>query len=164
MANKKNQKTQLTEEDVIICTKVIPEEQLRFTVVLTQEEEGEYFKQVLKNVADTYRKINTDDELVNKNGSYNVGFHYFTGATDVFISQIHKDGTGFGYTILNGDCQMSEWGYVDLNSLIKNPRIEMDYHVPKGKTIEQMLHEAHPDYFPEPKKTQKKNINLGMEM
>ena len=134
--------------------------QLRFTVELTQGEEGEHFKQVLKNIADTYRKINTDDELVNKNGSHNVGFHYFLGSTDIFISQIYKDGIGFGYSVLNGDCEMSEWGDIDINDIKRIPFIEMDYYVPKGKTIEKMLYEKHPDYFPKPKeKTRKKEIN-----
>lgn len=143
--------TQLTKEDLILCTKVIPYAQLRYTVELTHGEEGEHFKQFLKSVADTYRKINTDEELVNKDGSHNVGFHYFLGSTDVFVSQIGNDGRAFGYSILNGDCQMSEWRYLDLNDIKKVPFIEMDYYVPKGKTVEKMLYEKHPDYFPKPK-------------
>lgn len=45
---------------------------------------------------------------------------------------------------------MSEWGDSSIEEIISIPSIEMDYHIPKDATIEQMLHNRHPDYFPTP--------------
>ena len=150
LSAKKTEPLQLTEEDLDICKMVIPPEQYKFTIELTQGEEGEFFKKKLKDIANTFRKINTDEELRNENDTHNVGFRYFLGDTEIYISQIYTDGIGFGYTILNGDLEMSEWGDSSIEEIISIPFIEMDYHVPKDATIEQMLHNRHPDYFPAP--------------
>ena len=142
----------LTEEDIELCKKVIPPSQYAFTLELTQGEEGEFFKGKLKEIAETYRQITSDGDLVNPDGTHNVGFHYFLGSTDFYISQIYTDGYAFGYAVLNGDVEMSEWGDISLDEVRNIPWLEVDYHVPKGTTIEEMLHKAYPKHFPEPKK------------
>lgn len=146
------EEAELTEEDLAICKKVIPPAQYAFTLELTHGEEGEYFENKLKEIANTYRRINTDSELVNDDGSHNVGFRYFLGSSEFYVSEIDNDGICFGYNILNGDLQMSEWGSTLLDEITGIPFVEMDYHVPEGATIEGMLHSEHPDYFPDPKK------------
>ena len=164
---------EFTEEDLAICKKVIPPNQYNFTLELTKGEEGEFFKNKLKEIADTYRRINVDEELVNEDGTHTVGFRYFLGSTEIFLSEIDSDGIGFGYNILNGDLQMSEWGSTALDEITSIPFIEMDYHVPAGSTIEGMLYKEHPEYFPEyaPKKAEKPynffindaaNLDLGI--
>ena len=147
----KKEPVQLTEEDLDFCKMVIPPQQYKFTLELTQGEEGEYFKQKLKEIADTFRRINTDEELRNEDGTHDVCFRYFLGSTEIYISQIYTDGVGFGYTILNGDLEMSEWGDSSIEEILDVPGIEMDYNVPERMTIERMLHDRHPDYFPAPK-------------
>ena len=141
--------TELTPEDIELCKKVIPPAQFKFTMELTEGEEGEFFRNKMKEIADTYRRINTDSELTNEDGTHTVGFRYFLGDTEIFLSEIDSDGIGFGYNILNGDLQMSEWGSTSLEEIMKIPYIEMDYHVPANATIEQMLYSEHPDYFAE---------------
>ncbi len=141
--------TELSQEDIEICKKVIPPAQFKFTMELSEGEEGEFYKNKMKEIADTYRRINVDNELINKDGSHTVGFRYFLGDTEIFLSEIDSDGIGFGYNILNGDLQMSEWGSTSLEEILSIPYIEMDYHVPAGTTIEQMLYKEHPDYFTE---------------
>ena len=147
----KKEPVQLTEEDLDFCKMVIPPQQYKFTLELTQGEEGEYFKQKLKEIADTFRRINTDEELRNEDGTHDVCFRYFLGSTEIYISQIYTDGVGFGYTILNGDLELSEWGDSSIEEILDVPGIEMDYNVPERMTIERMLHDRHPDYFPAPK-------------
>ena len=141
--------TELTPEDIELCKKVIPPAQFKFTMELTEGEEGEFFRNKMKEIADTYRRINTDSELTNEDGTHTVGFRYFLGDTEIFLSEIDSDGIGFGYNILNGDLQMSEWGSTSLEEIMKIPYIEMDYHVPANATIEQMLYSEHPGYFAE---------------
>ena len=147
--NTVTKQTELTTEDIEICKKVIPPAQFKLTMELTEGEEGEFFTNKLKQIADTYRKINTDKELINEDGSHNVGFRYFMGDTEIYLSEIDSDGIGFGYNILNGDLQMSEWGSTSLEEILSIPYMEMDYHVPEGMTIERMLYQEHPDYFAE---------------
>ena len=147
--NTVTKQTELTTEDIEICKKVIPPAQFKLTMELTEGEEGEFFTNKLKQIADTYRKINTDKELINEDGSHNVGFRYFMGDTEIYLSEIDSDGIGFGYNIINGDLQMSEWGSTSLEEILSIPYMEMDYHVPEGMTIERMLYQEHPDYFAE---------------
>lgn len=138
----------LTEEDLDFCRKIIPPNQYAYTLELTQGEEGYFYKQKLKDIANIAKQITTDDELINEDGTHNVGFHYFVGNSDFYISEIKSDGTAFGYTILNGDLEMAEWGYQNIEEIINvNQWIEMDFHVPKGMTIERMLEENYPEYY-----------------
>lgn len=138
----------LTEEDLDFCRKIIPPNQYAYTLELTQGEEGDFYKQKLKDIAKIAHKMTTNDELVNEDGSHNVAFHYFVGNTDFYISQLYPDGTAFGYTILNGDVEMAEWGYQNIEEIINVSQwIEMDYHVPEGMTIERMLEENYPEYY-----------------
>ena len=147
--SKETKTLELTPEDIELCKKVIPPSQFRFTMELTEGEEGEFFRNKMKEIADTYRRINTNSELTNEDGTHNVGFRYFLGDKEIFLSEIDSDGIGFGYNILNGDLQMSEWGSTSLEEIMKIPYIEMDYHVPEGITIERMLYQEHPEYFSE---------------
>lgn len=145
-----NEESEITlyEEELELCKKVIPPNQYSYTLELAQGEEGNFYKQKLKDIALTVKKITTDEELVNPDGTHNVGFHYFVGNTDIYISEISSDGYAFGYTILNGDVQMSEWGYQNLEDILHARQwIEMDYHVEPGMTIERMLEEKYPEYF-----------------
>jgi len=38
-------------------------------------------------------------------------FHYFYGTTDIFICEYDRKEDMFGFAILNGDLDNSEWGY-----------------------------------------------------
>lgn len=147
--DEKKPSTELTVEDLEICKKVIPPSQYNFTLELTKGEEGDFYKGKLKEIAETYRKINTDNELINEDGTHNVGFRYFLGNTEIYISEIDSEGIAFGYNILNGDLQMSEWGSTSMDEILSIPFIEMDYHVDKDATIEEMLYKGHPEYFKE---------------
>lgn len=149
ITNENGVKAELTQKEIDICKKVIPPSQFKFTMELTQGEEGEFFTSKMKEIAETYKKINSDKELVNDDGTHNLGFRYFLGDTEIMLSEIDSDGIGFGYNILNGDLQMSEWGSTSLEEIMKIPYMEMDYHTPKNATIEQMLYSEHPDYFTE---------------
>lgn len=138
----------LTEEELEICRKIIPANQYAYTLELTQGEEGDFYKQKLKDIAKIAMQITTDDELINNDGTHNVGFHYFVGNSDFYISEIKSDGLAFGYTILNGDIEMAEWGYQNIEEIINVSQwIEMNYHVPEGMTIERMLEEKYPEYY-----------------
>lgn len=151
----------ITEEELEICRKIIPPNQYAYTLELTQGEESDFYKQKLKDIAKIAMQISTDDELINEDGSHNVGFHYFVGNSDFYISEIKSDGTVFGYTILNGDVEMAEWGYQNIEEIINVSQwIEMDYHVPEGMTIERMLEEKYPEYYKQESVVEIKTDNI----
>ncbi len=149
---------ELTEEDLELCKQVIPTAQFEFTRELCNGEDGEFFKGKLKEVADICRKITTDEDLYNEDMTHDIGFRYFLGSTEIYCTQLYPDtnnpsktdGYGFGYVILNGDLQMSEWGDIPINEIKNIDFMEMDYHIPEGKTVEKYLFERHPDYFDDP--------------
>jgi len=68
-----------------------------------------------------------------------VYMHYFYGGTDIWISEVDKETKeGFGYTILNGDTKMAEYGYTSISEIISTKKVEMDlYWTPK--TFEEAL-------------------------
>ena len=75
---------------------------------------------------------------------------FFAGSTDIFITEYGKgDDMFFGYTILNGDSQMSEWGYQSVEELTNSDWLELDFHW-QEKTMEEALYEADSDYFRKP--------------
>lgn len=149
----------ITEEELELCSYVIPKKQLEFTLELSKGEEGTFFTNKLKEIAQKVREITTNEDLYNEDYTHNVGFRYFLGNTEIYCSQLYPDpenpsrpdGYGFGYVILNGDTQMSEWGDIYLPEFKDIPFMEMDYHVPKNITIEEMLYKNHPDDFKNPK-------------
>lgn len=148
MENTNNNEILITDEELNNCKKIIPVNQYQSALELMQGEEGNFYKQKLKDISDISKKITTDNELVNEDGTHNVGFHYFIGNTDIYISQLYPDGTAFGYTILNGDVEMAEWGYQNIEEIINSKQnIEIDYYVPNGMTIERMLQEKYPEYY-----------------
>jgi len=65
-------------------------------------------------------------------------FHYFYGATDIYICEYDKKEYMFGFAILNGDLPNSEWGYFALTELTSNFYYNIDYHFPE-QTIEAAL-------------------------
>lgn len=135
-----------TKEVGDLCKKVIPPNQFQFTLKLLKDEEDSYYLNKLFEIAKTTKSITTNEELVNKDGTHNLGY----------VSQIYEDGTTFGYTILNGDIQMSEWGYSSLEEITQASRfIELDYNT-KEKTIEEALYKKYPDFFKNPQKKIKK--------
>ncbi len=78
--------------------------------------------------------------------------HYFHAASDWFITEMNlKEDRFYGYTILNGDSQMSEYGYMSISEFRNSKKIELDFHWSK-KSLAEALHDADSDYFPKPGK------------
>ena len=77
-------------------------------------------------------------------------FHYFFGGSDFYICEYNpEEDLMFGYAILNGDLQNSEWGYFCLSQLTNSKYLNIDYHF-QEQSIEYALHQAYPKYFKKP--------------
>jgi hypothetical protein len=67
-----------------------------------------------------------------------IALHYFTGGTDIYVTEWDGKDTFFGYTILNGDTQNAEWGYSSLSQIMSAPSMNLDYDIDLG-TVEAAL-------------------------
>jgi len=76
-------------------------------------------------------------------------FHYFCGSTDFYICEYDRKELMFGFAILNGDLEMSEWGYFSLPDLTGIAPLNIDYYFAK-QSIEAALYTAYPDFYPKP--------------
>ena len=50
-------------------------------------------------------------------GNKLIYLHFFIGSCDWFIAEYDGSDLFFGYTILNGDTQNAEWGYISFSEL-----------------------------------------------
>ena len=55
----------------------------------------------------------------------------------------------FGYSILNGDLDNSEWGYFCVSQLTNIKHLNINYHF-QEQSIEHALHQAYPKHFKKP--------------
>jgi hypothetical protein len=67
-----------------------------------------------------------------------IALHYFTGGTDIYVTEWDGKDTFSGYTILNGDTQNAEWGYSSLSEMMSVPSMNLDYDTDLG-TVEAAL-------------------------
>jgi hypothetical protein len=75
--------------------------------------------------------------------------HYFIGATDIFVTEYDGKDEMFGFTILNGDYEMAEFGYISLAELRRISRMNLDYYW-EGPSVEMARYKLYPHYFKRP--------------
>jgi hypothetical protein len=84
-----------------------------------------------------------------------LALHYFMGGCDWYITEWDGKDVFFGYTILNNDVEMSEWGYISKSELLglddlRRRRVFMalnlDFYCSRA-TVEEALYHKNPDYF-----------------
>jgi len=77
-------------------------------------------------------------------------FHYFYGGCDSYICEYNPEqGLMYGYVILNGDLQNSEWGYISLEEYTDSQYLNIDYHF-EEQSIEAALYKQYPNHFKKP--------------
>jgi hypothetical protein len=75
--------------------------------------------------------------------------HYFAGATDIFIREYDGRNEMFGFTILNGDYEMAEYGYIGLSEIRHIAVLNLDYYWDE-QSIETARYKLYPHYFTKP--------------
>ncbi len=148
-AKEDNVEVEVSSEELALAKSVLPTSQYVTTLRFAQGEEGNFFKQKIKDIAEV---VQNAPKLYETDGAeqHTIVLRYFhpTG-TETLVTEIGEDGEAFGFQCLNGDYEMAEFGYLDLNE-IKNIRMmEIDYHVEKGMTVERWLYKEQPDMFPQ---------------
>jgi len=123
---------------------LIPKMQLEFT----KENLSEYSDAILRLQSKLKKcpRIKETDKMK----EHPAVFHYFFGETDIYICEYDRKEVMFGYSILNGDLDCSEWGYISLPDITCITALNIDYYF-EEITIEAALYNRYPDFFPKPK-------------
>lgn len=144
-----NAEVEVSSEELALAKSVLPTSQYVTTLRLAQGEEGNFFKQKIKDIAEV---VQNAPKLYETDGAeqHTIVLRYFhpTG-TEALVTEIGEDGEAFGFQCLNGDYEMAEFGSLDLNEIKSTRMMEIDYHIEKGMTVERWLYKEQPDMFPQ---------------
>lgn len=109
--------SELTADDLKNAKALLPKAQYQVVLEYTQGEEGEHFKGIIKEISSKAEAIKGKKEIFTKDEKHPLAFKYMLGTSSFYFSEWDGADELFGYTILNGDTQMSEWGYTSLEEL-----------------------------------------------
>ena len=90
-------------------------------------------------------------------------FHYFYGGTDIYICEYDGINEMFGFAILGGDLEMSEWGYFNLQELTNIAPLNIDYYFSE-QSIEAALYTKYPDYYKKPESLSPKSLSISSKL
>lgn len=110
--------------------KFIPRSQMLALSVGCRGEEKEAFLEIFSRVIDTLGTMPVTYGQDGKGMDSIVYLHYFMGGCDWYITEKDMDGgvqQAYGYSVLNGDYQMAEFGYISIIELLKIGA-ELDLH------------------------------------
>jgi hypothetical protein len=107
-------------------------------------------KQLLQGLQEDLQKT---PQLYGQDGKFknSVAYlHYFSSASDWYVTELDKETReAFGYTVLQGDYQNAEFGYIPITQIVQVNNIEIDLHW-KYKTINEILEKNAPEFVKEP--------------
>lgn len=112
-----NNNNELTAEDLKNAKILLPKEQYQVVLGYTQGEEGEHFKSILKEISSKAEAIKGKREILTEDEKHPLAFKYTLGNSRFYFSEWDGEDELFGYVVLNGDTQNSEWGYTSLEEL-----------------------------------------------
>ncbi|MCL2185986.1 MAG: hypothetical protein FWB86_09075 [Treponema sp.] len=143
MINKKNQDSEMKTIPAEVAA-LIPEDQLRITITnLPVYQDGiENLKNWLQKCPELYKTDGMEE--------HPAVFHYFFGSTDIYICEYDGKDRMFGYAVLGGDLNNSEWRYFNLSELTSIRQLNIDYHFME-QSVEEALYNAYPNHFKKPK-------------
>jgi hypothetical protein len=122
---------------------VIPYSQL-----LVTKQNPEACAEPLERLAERVRKCPRLYETDGK-AEHPAIFHYFYGSTDIFICEFDGEEEMFGFSILNGDLDNSEWGYISLAEIRSVTLLNLDYYW-EEQSIEAALYRKYPNHYKKP--------------
>jgi hypothetical protein len=80
--------------------------------------------------------------------------HYFCGSTDIFICEFDGKDQMFGFSILHGDYEMAEFGYISLSEIKSIAPMNLDYYW-EEQSIEAARYKLYKHYFKKPASLEK---------
>jgi hypothetical protein len=127
--------------------KLLPKSQYRVMAENPKAYAGE-IQRMNEIVANIPRLYETDQ----KTALHPLSLHYFVGGCDWYIAEWDRGDRFFGYAILNGDYDNSEWGSVSVREILsleiprKRLMVNLDFHC-EYQTIEEALFAKDKKYF-----------------
>lgn len=95
-------------------------------------EEGNHFKAMIYDLKNTIASMPKTYETEGKGNEATVSLHYFKGGSDWYIIERDSENEqlqAFGFACLNGDYEMAELGYINIQELIRhNVELDLYYH------------------------------------
>lgn len=108
---------ELTSDDLKKAKALLPKEQYQLVLSYTQGEESEHFKGIIKEISSKAETIKGKREILTEEEKHPLAFKYTLGNSRFYFSEWDGEDELFGYVVLNGDTQNSEWGYTSLEEL-----------------------------------------------
>lgn len=124
----------------------VPESQFdTIKYLCSNSDEQNYFREQVKKIANHILEM----PLIGEKEEDYAYLHYFVGGTDVWVKEIDvENGEYFGFTCLNNDWEMAEYGYGSLNELKYASHLELDLHFePKDKLLSNIIKESKEEYY-----------------
>lgn len=163
--NKQNSKP--TAEELEAAKKLIPSAQYAMMLDLSAHgEESEFFRGKIQEVARMAETLSANRDGKSYNAEterHDKGYiHYFAGGSDWYICELGETWTdengkkhidenaAFGYAILNGDTETSEYGKIDLNEITTLNiqgfvQTEIDLYTDQSLSMEQAICKNYPE-------------------
>jgi len=153
--NNEQNSVELEIEDLDIAKKLVPP--MEYATMLdyaTHGEEQEHYKERIKHIAHMGRKLrqNANGKSYNEETElHDKGFvHYYIGNSDWYISEIDDDNIGFGFAVLNGDTEMAEFGYINLDEITSLKiggmiETEIDLYIDDTQSMEHAICKNYPE-------------------
>jgi hypothetical protein len=88
----------------------------------------EVLERIKNQILNTPKTYETDDI---PDSDKIIHLHYFYGSSDWYIAEKDKEKEqlqAYGYTVLNGDLENSDWGYINLEELKNTNKVELDFY------------------------------------
>jgi hypothetical protein len=76
-------------------------------------------------------------------------FHFFYGATDIYICEYNKRNLVYGHAVFGGDLKTAEWAFFFLSDITRLPKINIDFDFGE-MSIEAALYLKYPEHFKKP--------------
>lgn len=141
-----NQENTITAEELERARNYIPPMQYACIRKLLKGEDAPFFVDTIQKINETVKNITGKNSYNSETKTHAMGLHYFCGESDFYVTEILEDGFVFGYVILNGDVEMSEFGYSSLDEIVNIRGMELDFHQ-ENVTVEKALYQKYPDFF-----------------
>lgn len=114
---KQTNSLELTDNDLKNARALLPREQYQLVLSYTQGEEGEHFKGIIKEISSKAEAIKGKSEILTEDEKHPLAFKYTVGNSRFYFSEWDGGDELFGYVVLKGDTQNSEWGFTSLEEL-----------------------------------------------
>ena len=106
------------------------------------------FNHVIESITKLVEAVpDRNSEGYDEEGNVTAWLHYFYGGSDWFIKEYDSQYEEyFGYCILNQDTQMAEYGYVAVEELTTDGKVELDFYW-DAMNLKEAVNEKYPGQF-----------------